>query len=96
MNFDAKEMGKRIRQVRMDMGCTQEEFAELLMISREFMGKIERGTRVPSLELLFEFRHKTGTSLDYIIYGEESSRNEELNYVKERIREVMVILEKVK
>lgn len=96
MKFDAKEMGKRIRQVRMDMGCTQEEFAELLMISREFMGKIERGTRVPSLELLFEFRHKTGTSLDYIIYGEESSRNEELNYVKERIREAMAILEKVK
>lgn len=96
MSFDAKEMGKRIRQVRMDMGYTQEGFAELLMISREFMGKVERGARTPSLELLFEFRQKTGIILDYIIYGEESSRNEELDYIKARIYEAMVILEKVK
>lgn len=96
MRFDAKEMGKRIRQVRMDMGYTQEGFTELLMISREFMGKVKRGTQAPSLELLFEFHQKMGVSLDYIIYGEESSRNEELDYIKARIYEAMVILEKVK
>ena len=33
MNFDAKEMGKRIRKIRMFNGYTQEEYAEKLNLS---------------------------------------------------------------
>lgn len=43
-------LGSRIRQQRKKMRLTQEQLAELVGISPSFMGHIERGSRVASLE----------------------------------------------
>ena len=50
--MDCQDMGLRIRNARRAMGLTQEELADQLGISSSFLGHLERGTRVASLETL--------------------------------------------
>ena len=50
--MDYQDMGLRIRNARRAMGMTQEELADQLGISASFLGHLERGTRVASLETL--------------------------------------------
>lgn len=49
---DYKDLGHRVRTLRRMRDLTQEELAEKLDISASFLGHIERGTRVASLETL--------------------------------------------
>lgn len=50
--IDYKDFGARVRTLRRRKGLTQEELAERISISASFMGHIERGTRIASLETL--------------------------------------------
>ncbi len=43
---------KKIRKYRKEAGFTQEELADKVGISRAYMGYIEQGRNVPSLEVL--------------------------------------------
>lgn len=47
---DYKDLGHRVRTLRRMKDLTQEELAEQLDISASFLGHIERGTRVASLD----------------------------------------------
>jgi transcriptional regulator with XRE-family HTH domain len=47
-----KQFGLRLRQVRDDLDKTQEEFAEILGISVDFLSLIERGRNSPSFKKL--------------------------------------------
>lgn len=50
MTIDYKDMGQRVRRLRKQMGVTQEELALKVGISASFLGHVERGSRVASLE----------------------------------------------
>ena len=52
INIDYKDLGKRVRELRPKLDLTQEELAEKCGISASFLGHIERGTRVASIETL--------------------------------------------
>ena len=65
--FAQIELGLHIKMLRTEKGLTQEKLAEALGVSLEHIGKIERGKRTPSLDLvisMFKFFH---TSTDYIL-----------------------------
>lgn len=47
-----EKFGKRLRQVRAERRMTQEQFAEALDISVDFLSLIERGRNAPSFETL--------------------------------------------
>lgn len=47
-----KVLGKRIRKKRKELDLTQEDVAYRVGISRAYMGYIEQGRNVPSLEVL--------------------------------------------
>lgn len=49
---DYKDFGHRVRILRRKLSLTQEELAEQVGISASFMGHIERGSRIASLETL--------------------------------------------
>lgn len=49
---DYRDLGAKVRAARKQMKLTQEALAEQVGISASFMGHIERGTRVASLETL--------------------------------------------
>ena len=47
-------LGRRIRRYRIEKHLTQEQLAEMADVSASFLGHIERGTRVASLETLMK------------------------------------------
>jgi transcriptional regulator with XRE-family HTH domain len=47
-----KKFGARLRQIRAQRRMTQEQFAETLEISVDFLSLIERGRNAPSFETL--------------------------------------------
>jgi transcriptional regulator with XRE-family HTH domain len=47
-----KQFGLRVRQIRDESDRTQEEFAEILGISVDFLSLIERGRNAPSFKKL--------------------------------------------
>ncbi len=70
MNYiDATAIGQRIRTLRKEKNLTQEKLAELLGIQANSIARIERGLRVPSLELFADISTFFEVSLDYLILG---------------------------
>lgn len=47
-----KVVGNKVRRFRKKMGLTQEDVAYKVGISRAYMGYIEQGRNIPSLEVL--------------------------------------------
>ena len=50
--MDYIDLGLKIRQLRRQKSMTQEQLAEMAGISPSFLGHIERGTRVASVDTL--------------------------------------------
>jgi len=47
-----QKFGRRLREIRSQRRMTQEEFAEMLDVSVDFLSLIERGRNAPSFETL--------------------------------------------
>lgn len=69
MNY--REIGQRVRALRKQRHITQAEMAEQLEISTSFLGHIERGTRILSLETLAKIAKLFVVPVDYLIFGEQ-------------------------
>ena len=65
MNY--QDMGRRIRTVRRQRELTQEKLAEQVGISASFLGHLERGTRVASLETLVALCNVLKVNPDYLL-----------------------------
>ncbi len=75
--MDYAKLGKQIRQERRAQRLTQAELAEEVGVSLSFLGHIERGTRVPSLETLVTIANQLRVSMDYLLddsLAQESAR----------------------
>jgi transcriptional regulator with XRE-family HTH domain len=59
--------GKRLRQLRLEKGISQEKLAEIADLHRNYVGVLERGGQNPSLEaickLAFALKIKAGELL---------------------------------
>ncbi len=67
--LDYEAMGKRVRLYRKQRKLTQADLAEAVGISTSFMGHIERGTRVASLETLLNLSETLGVTMDALVTG---------------------------
>lgn len=59
-------MGRRLRRGRKRLKMTQEKAAECADISAGFLGHIERGTRIPSIETVVKLCKLYRISTDYV------------------------------
>lgn len=66
-SIDYYHLGTKIRAKRHEYGYTQEKLAELCDISTGFLGHIENGTRVLSLETLYSIACVLHVSIDYLL-----------------------------
>ncbi len=69
MEINAREIGQRIRALRMERGLTQQELADLIGISQNSISKIEPGLRVPSIDTFLVLAELFDVSIDYIVRG---------------------------
>ena len=67
-----KEIGLRIKNIRLNMNITKQKMAELLGISGQYLGMIERGEGTLSIDKLKVLCDITGLSADYILFGIEN------------------------
>lgn len=73
--FLMKEIGKRIRKIRMAKGLQQNQLSSEFECTPSKITSIEKGTRDPGVDFYFWFSERTDTSLDYIIRGKEDQRS---------------------
>ena len=57
-------MGDRIREVRKKQGLTQDQLAERLDVSVEFVGQIERAQKLPSMQVFIKLIEVLNVSAD--------------------------------
>ncbi len=67
---DYTEIGKKIKQARMENEMSQEMLASKCDISTSFLGHIERGTRKMSLETFLTICSELNLSTDYVLSDE--------------------------
>lgn len=67
--IDYKKIGMRIRRARKEKGWSQEVLAKKCGISMSFMGHIERGTRVMSLETFAGICTVLNLDADGLLWG---------------------------
>ena len=73
MNYNIKESGMRLKDLRKKKGYTQESFAKEIGISHRTYSGIESGAHSTSIETLVEIAQVLEISLDYIILGKENN-----------------------
>ena len=61
-----KRVGERIKQRRQELGMTQEQFAEKLNVSVNYISTIERGASFPRYDKLIMILNALQTSADSI------------------------------
>jgi len=70
------KIGNRIRIERENFDMTREKLAELLNISPNFLGQIERGERKMSISTLINISECLHISIDYLFFEEENIEND--------------------
>ena len=71
--MDNKNLGGRIREVRIMKNYTQQQLAERTGIGQMYLGEIERGTKMPSLKSFIRIIETLDVSADYVLRDELSS-----------------------
>ena len=77
-----EDISKRIREFRKSIGLTQSQFAELVNLSEDSIGKIERGISVPTVDTLTKIAEGLNIPLSELL-GEISKREKKQNQVLE-------------
>lgn len=69
--MDVRMIGYKMHQVRKnELNMTQEEFADLLAISKDTVSNIERGKVTPSITTLIKLAEITHRPIDFFLSGE--------------------------
>ena len=74
MNFDDKAFGERIRNLRQMMGISMEEMADKLLVTENYLGKVERGIRRPSFEFVMQFAVTFDVTVDFLLMNRNIQR----------------------
>ena len=67
-----KEIGERIRRLRLSLDETQQQFSEAVCITPNFLSELENGKKGLSCETLYNICENRNVSADYLLFGEET------------------------
>lgn len=73
--MDRLTMGDRIKEIRKKRGLTQEQLAEKVDITLEYISQIERGLKIPSMQVFIKLVEVLDVSADYLLRDTVSTRN---------------------
>lgn len=74
--MDKTALGKKLRQARQNKGYTQHTLAEIAGVGDVYLGEIERGIKMPSLNIFIKLIEALDISADYILRDELTSGKE--------------------
>lgn len=82
-------LGKRIRESRIRKGYTQQDLADRAEVCVVYISEIERGIKMPSLNIFIKIIDALEVSADYVLRDELPSGKE---YVCTEITEKLLVL----
>ena len=68
-------MGDRIKETRRKHHWTQDQLAEKVDVSLEYISEIERGLKTPSMQVFIKLVEVLDVSADYLLRDTVSTRN---------------------
>lgn len=71
--MDKTNLGKRLRESRMNKGLTLQALAKKAEIGEVYLGEIERGLKTPSMNIFIKIIEALNVSADYVLRDELSS-----------------------
>ena len=71
--MEKASLGQKLRQARSRKGYSQQTLAEMANIGNVYLGEIERGLKMPSLNIFIKLIEALDISADYILRDELSS-----------------------
>lgn len=74
--MDKAALGQKIRQVRKKRGYTQRALAQIADVGGAYLGEVERGMKMPSLNIFIKLIEALDVSADYILRDELTSGKE--------------------
>ena len=74
-----EKFGNRLKIIRLARSMSQEQFAELLEISVDFLSLIERGINAPSFENLEVFATQLGVPVHELFVFEDNAARQNRN-----------------
>jgi len=95
MNYDVKECGRRIRQLRVQAGYTQQKIAEMLNVDRSSYSRVESGNNGCSVDLLVQLSKLFDVSIDYIVLGNAENDVSTLEYKAQLMRDIEKLVDQL-
>ena len=71
--MDTKKIGEFLKELRKEKGLTQEQLAEILLVSGRTVSRWETGTNMPDLSVLIQMAEFYGVEIKEILDGERKS-----------------------
>lgn len=65
--MDMQSIGKRIKEIRVERGLSQQRMGEILSVSQDTVSLWEKGKSVPTAEFLIAISKSFDVSVDYIL-----------------------------
>ena len=65
--MEMEVIGKRIKEIRLEQGLSQQKFGEKLSVSQDTVSLWEKGKSVPTTEFLIAIATNFDVSVDYIL-----------------------------
>ena len=72
VNVEYTKFGRRLREIRKDMGLTQDEFAKILGTSKQILSRYEREDRSPRIEVVRKYAEALKVSADYLLGDQDA------------------------
>lgn len=89
MDLDMNTIGNRIRTRRKELGLKQTDIKESVGISSGNLSEIENGNRTPAMDTLYRLSQILNCSIDWIVTGESSTKENPNIYISEDIKELL-------
>lgn len=83
-------MGKRIKEARKNQKISREALADLVAITEQYLGEIERGKRIPSLEVYVNLINALQISSDVCLKDNDCGS---LQYIQNESLEILQMLQ---
>lgn len=80
-SYNNKEIAGRLKELRLNLKYTQEQFAEFIDISVQLYKKMESGENNISIATLHKMKKKLEFSVDYLLFGEKDAQEAVWNRV---------------
>ncbi|MCI8610770.1 MAG: helix-turn-helix transcriptional regulator [Clostridiales bacterium] len=90
--IDKIGIGKKIKETRKNQNISRAALSESAAITEQYLGEIERGKRIPSLEVYVNLVNTLQISSDVCL---RSSKCNSLHYIYNEILEIVTLLQKL-